>query len=294
MNPSGPTRTEIPAAQLLHHVQGHDLGTQRCHGRLQLSHPCHRIALCSLRRRSLAVSFQQVVHSALTEEAEVVTTVSKEDRMDIHQNARLTPHGRASSCGACWSWGQAHKAVAMDLGVNVKTVNKWCARFRAEGAAGLIDRSSRPPRLRQPTPDAIVEQIAALRRQRWTGDQIAKEVGVSPATVSRVLRRLGLSRLKGLAPAAPIRRYSAPARRADPPRHQEARPLRADRPPHHRRARRPAPRRRLGVRPRLPRRRLAHRLRPGPARRAPRQRRRLPARRPDLLCEPRRQPSCAS
>jgi transposase InsO family protein len=127
--------------------------------------------------------------------------------MDIHQNARLTPHGRAELVRRVLVVGQAPKAVAAAFGINLKTVNKWCARFQAEGAAGLIDRSSRPHRLRQPTPDAIVEQIAALRRRRWTGDQIAQQVGVSPATVSRILRRRGLSRLKDLAPAAPIRRY---------------------------------------------------------------------------------------
>ena len=54
---------------------------------------------------------------------------------------------------------------------------------------------------------ATVEQIAALRRQCWTGNQIARQVGVSPATVSRVLRRRGLSWTRDLEPAAPIRRY---------------------------------------------------------------------------------------
>jgi transposase InsO family protein len=127
--------------------------------------------------------------------------------MDIHQNARLTPHGRAELVRRVLLEGQAPRAVAAALGVTVKTVSKWCQRFQAEGAAGLVDRSSRPHRLRQPTPDAAVEQIAALRRQRWTGDQIAQQVGVAPATVSRVLRRLGLRKLKDLAPAAPIRRY---------------------------------------------------------------------------------------
>jgi transposase len=127
--------------------------------------------------------------------------------MDMHQNDRLTPRGRAELVRRVLLEGQAPQAVARALGVNVKTVSKWGERFRAEGAAGLVDRSSRPHRLRQPTPEATVEQIAALRRQRWTGDQIAQEVGVSPATVSRVLRRRGLSRLKDLAPAAPIRRY---------------------------------------------------------------------------------------
>ena len=81
------------------------------------------------------------------------------------------------------------------------------ARFEAEGFDGLKDRSSRPHRLYRPTPAAIVEQVEALRRQRWTGKQIAAEVGVSPATVSRILRRLGLNRIAALEPAEPVRRY---------------------------------------------------------------------------------------
>ena len=79
--------------------------------------------------------------------------------------------------------------------------------LRSEGVEGSQDRSSRPRRLHRPTPAAIVEQVEALRRQRWTGKQIAAEVGVSPATVSRVLRRLGLNRIQALEPAEPVRRY---------------------------------------------------------------------------------------
>jgi len=71
----------------------------------------------------------------------------------------------------------------------------------------LQERSSRPHRLRQPTPEAVVKRIEALRRERRTGQQIAAQVGVSPATVSRVLRRLGLNNLKALEPAEPVRRY---------------------------------------------------------------------------------------
>ena len=73
--------------------------------------------------------------------------------------------------------------MATAFGVSTKTANKWVKRFKAEGLAGLTDRSSRPHLLRQPTPAATVARIAELRRQRWTGDQIAREVGVSPATV---------------------------------------------------------------------------------------------------------------
>ena len=50
-------------------------------------------------------------------------------------------------------------------------------------------------------------EIERLRRQRGTGNKIAVEVGVSPATVSRVLRRLGLNKLNALEPAEPVRRY---------------------------------------------------------------------------------------
>jgi transposase InsO family protein len=102
---------------------------------------------------------------------------------------------------------QTPEAVSEAVGVCPRTVRKWVARYRAEGVAGLEDRSSRPHRLHCPTPPEIVARIAALRRQRWTGTQIAREVGVSKATVFRVLGRLGLNRLKALAPAEPVRRY---------------------------------------------------------------------------------------
>jgi transposase InsO family protein len=125
--------------------------------------------------------------------------------MDMHKNARLTPRGRERIVGLVAS-GQTPKAVALAAGVCSRTIRKWVARYRAEGAAGLQDRSSRPHRLRRPTPQPVIERIAALRRQRLTGKAIAAEVGVSPATVSRILRRLGLNRLSALEPE-PVRRY---------------------------------------------------------------------------------------
>ena len=127
--------------------------------------------------------------------------------MNIHKNARLTPHSRAELVRRVLVEGQAPMAVATAMGVTGKTVGKWVARFEAEGPAGLVDRSSRPHCLYRPTPEATAERIEALRRQRWTGKQIAQETGVSPATVSRVLKRLGLSRIKALEPAMPIIRY---------------------------------------------------------------------------------------
>lgn len=127
--------------------------------------------------------------------------------MNVHKNARLTPHSRAEVVRRILQDSQRIETVAAAMGVSARTVSKWVARFRKEGAAGLVDRSSRPRRLFRPTPSIVAEQIEVLRRQRFTGKLIAKQTGVSSATVSRVLRRLGISRLRDLKPAEPIRRY---------------------------------------------------------------------------------------
>src|SRR5688572_28735985 len=127
--------------------------------------------------------------------------------MNLHKNARLAPYSRADLARRVIEESQDPKAVATAFGVSTKTVGKWVKRFEAEGLAGMLDRSSRPHRLRQPTPAPTVERITELRRQRWTGEQIAREVGVSAATVSRILKKLGLNKLKALEPAEPVRRY---------------------------------------------------------------------------------------
>ncbi len=98
--------------------------------------------------------------------------------MNIHKNARLTPIGRERLVRQVES-GQTPEAVAQAAGVCPRTARKWLARYRAEGVAGLRDRSSRPHRLRHPTPIQIVTQIEALRRQRFTGQQIARSRGVA-------------------------------------------------------------------------------------------------------------------
>ena len=88
--------------------------------------------------------------------------------MNVHKNARLTPRGRERSVRLVGS-GQTPGAVAEAAGVCPRTVRKWLDRYRREGSAGLQDRSSRPHRLRRPTPQAVVVEIERLRRQRWTG-----------------------------------------------------------------------------------------------------------------------------
>jgi transposase InsO family protein len=126
--------------------------------------------------------------------------------MNVHKNARLTPIGRERIVRQVLS-GQTPKAVAEAAGVCPRTVRKWVDRYRHEGAAGLHDRSSRPHRVYRATPQAVVEQVETLRRGRRTGQQIAAELRLSPATVSRILRRLGLNRISALEPSEPVRRY---------------------------------------------------------------------------------------
>ena len=127
--------------------------------------------------------------------------------MDTHKNAPLTPKGREAMVRCVINGGLSQAAAARQFNTTPKTVAKWVQRFRAEGAPGLRDRSSRPHSLPGQTAPATCAAVEALRRQRYTGSQIAAELGISPATVSRVLRRLGLNRLSALEPAEPVRRY---------------------------------------------------------------------------------------
>ena len=127
--------------------------------------------------------------------------------MDTHKNAPLTPKGREMMVRAVVDCGLSKAVAARQFNTTPKTVAKWVRRFRAEGVDGLRDRSSRPLSSPSQTPPATCAVVEALRRQRHPGKQIAAEVGVSAATVSRILRRLGLNRLSSLEPAEPIRRY---------------------------------------------------------------------------------------
>jgi transposase InsO family protein len=127
--------------------------------------------------------------------------------MNSHKNAPLTPKGREAMVRSVTEGGLSAAVAALRFNTTAKTVAKWVKRFRAEGVEGLRDRSSRPLSLPSQTAPATCAIVEALRRQRHTGKQIAAEVGVSPATVSRILRRLGLNRIRDLEPAEPVRRY---------------------------------------------------------------------------------------
>jgi transposase InsO family protein len=127
--------------------------------------------------------------------------------MEVHANAKLAPQGRLTMVRRLehenWTLVQAAAAA----GVSVKTAAKWRKRFRAAGEAGLIDMSSRPRRIPHETPEDRVEAIAALRRIRSTGAEIAEMLGMPISTVSLVLRRIGLGKLSRLEPPEPPNRY---------------------------------------------------------------------------------------
>ncbi|RWB88042.1 IS481 family transposase [Mesorhizobium sp.] len=127
--------------------------------------------------------------------------------MNIHKNARLTPLRREDMARDVVEGRLSKADAARTYGVTAKVVARWVERFRIEGSAGMLDRSSRPKTSPKRTEAAVTDAIAALRRQRLTGKHIAMQTGVSEATVSRVLARAGLSRLKDLEPAEPVRRY---------------------------------------------------------------------------------------
>jgi transposase len=122
--------------------------------------------------------------------------------MNLHKNARLTPYVEGN-----WCAGERVSAVAHQLGVSRRTAYKWIVRYRAEGPAGLTDRSSRPHSSHRQTAAAIALGMKVRRMQQWTCAEIAHAVGGSAATAARVLRRAGLSR-RGRLSAPPMAQRS--------------------------------------------------------------------------------------
>jgi len=125
--------------------------------------------------------------------------------MDIHKNARTTPHSRAAIVTRISQLGESIRGVARAVGICPKTVRKWVAR--AQAGDSLTDRSSRPQHVPTATPVALVEHVERLRRQRWTSAEIAERLQLGRSTVARYLARRGLARLRALEPVAPVQRY---------------------------------------------------------------------------------------
>jgi transposase InsO family protein len=127
--------------------------------------------------------------------------------MNHHANAPLGPKGRAIMVRRVLEEGFALAEAAEAAGVSAKTAGKWVRRYRAEGEAGLLDRSSAPRTVHNATPPEQIEAIAALRRLRMTGPEIAELLEMATSTVSAVLKRIGLGKLSRLEPEEPVRRY---------------------------------------------------------------------------------------
>ena len=127
-----------------------------------------------------------------------------------HANAALTPRARLCLARLVVDGGWSCSAAAKMFMVSPRTASKWARRFRAEGAAGMLDRSCRPRTSPTKTPPAVVRQIVRLRwRHRLGPVQIAGRLGLQASTVHAVLVRCRINRLSHIdrITGEPIRRY---------------------------------------------------------------------------------------
>ena len=127
--------------------------------------------------------------------------------MDLHKNARSCPASRALLVKRVLEQGWTVRKAAEAQGLSERSAYRWLARYRAEGLAGLLDRSSRPHRIPAKTSQKQLKRFVSLRFRRLSGAEIASHTGSPRATVARWLNRVGLGRLRQLAPPEPIRRY---------------------------------------------------------------------------------------
>ncbi len=123
--------------------------------------------------------------------------------MKLHANARLSVKGRELLVDRILEQGWSFVQAAEAAGVSDRTAGKWVARFRSEGEQGLLDRSSAPKGSPSRTPEERVQVIAALRRLRMTGAEIAECLDMALTTVSGILTRIGMGKLGrlGMEPA---------------------------------------------------------------------------------------------
>jgi transposase InsO family protein len=126
--------------------------------------------------------------------------------MDVHANAALSLKKRRLLVERVVDerWALTQAAAAAE--VSVRCARKWVARYRADGELGLLDRSSAPARVANRTPEERVQAIAALRRLRFTGPEIAELLSMALSTVSGILARIGMGKLGRLG-LEPARRY---------------------------------------------------------------------------------------
>jgi transposase InsO family protein len=123
--------------------------------------------------------------------------------MKLHANARLSVKGRELLVDRIVVAGWSLSSAAEAAGISERTARKWLARYRAEGPSGLLDRSCAAARVANRTDEQTIAVIAALRRLRFTGPEIAQVLGRPLSTVSGILTRIGMGKLGrlGLEPA---------------------------------------------------------------------------------------------
>lgn len=126
--------------------------------------------------------------------------------MKLHANAALSLKGRRELCRRVVEQERTLTEAAEAAGVSVRCARKWVGRYRVEGELGLLDRSSAPGRIPHRTCERRVQTIAALRRLRFTGPEIAEVLGMAPSTVSAILARIGMGKL-GRVGLEPAQRY---------------------------------------------------------------------------------------
>ena len=131
--------------------------------------------------------------------------------MKLHANARLSLKGRELLVDRVQRAGWSVSAAAEAAGISERTARKWLARYRLEGATGLLDRSSAPVVVANRTDERRIEVIAALRRLRMTAAEIAECLDMALSTVSGILTKIGMGKLGrlGLEPAERYERQRA-------------------------------------------------------------------------------------
>jgi transposase InsO family protein len=127
--------------------------------------------------------------------------------MRIHANARTCPNSRMLLVRRIEEENWSLMVAAEAAGISERSARKWLSRWRAEGEAGLLDRSSAPKRVPSRLPSERLEAIKALRRLRMTAAEIAEILGMALSTVSRWLARIGLGKRSRLQPPEPPNRY---------------------------------------------------------------------------------------
>jgi transposase InsO family protein len=131
--------------------------------------------------------------------------------MMSHANAKLTPKGRLALVKRVLEGREPLVAIAASFGIGRDTARKWVKRYRANGEAGLVDKSSRPDVMPTMLPVKTADKIEALRRKGLTYAQISELLKVPHSTVAIVAKRRGVAELSSLDPREPARRYEREA-----------------------------------------------------------------------------------